>query len=308
MPEPITREETYLAAAAGESVTLPTPVTREELFLAKLAGEDVETPTPVTRKEMFLEAAAQGGGGGGVTVEPLSVTANGVYNAPTGKAYSPVTVAVPLNVGITESTSSMNSRFQNAVFSPAVNKLTLHNTNSSSVSATNFCNGITGVSELDITVDNGISNLSYAFNNCKAPHITIHANTSGCTNFSTAFGGNATETFLITVDGDALDLSSATSLGDLIGKRVKEIRFVPNSAKISWQMNSSQNVSDDTLISIANALDGTAADKTLKIHATPKARCQTLMGTVADGLFTADASGTVTLADFITNTKGWTLA
>ena len=34
------------------------------------------------------------GGGSSVTVEPLSVTANGEYTAPTGKAYSPVTVNV----------------------------------------------------------------------------------------------------------------------------------------------------------------------------------------------------------------------
>ncbi len=33
--------------------------------------------------------------GGSVTVEPLSVTENGTYTAPTGKAYSPVTVNVP---------------------------------------------------------------------------------------------------------------------------------------------------------------------------------------------------------------------
>ncbi len=34
-------------------------------------------------------------GGGSVTVSPLSVSANGTYTAPTGTAYSPVTVAVP---------------------------------------------------------------------------------------------------------------------------------------------------------------------------------------------------------------------
>lgn len=33
--------------------------------------------------------------GGGVTVEALSVTANGTYTAPTGTAYSPVSVSVP---------------------------------------------------------------------------------------------------------------------------------------------------------------------------------------------------------------------
>lgn len=36
----------------------------------------------------------QTGGGSSVTVEPLSVTENGTYTAPTGKAYSPVTVNV----------------------------------------------------------------------------------------------------------------------------------------------------------------------------------------------------------------------
>lgn len=90
---PITREETFLAAAGGQSVTLPEPLTREELFLAKAAGESVEPPEPITRKEMFLDAI-QGGGGGGVTVEALTVTENGRY-AEEGKAYNPVLVDVP---------------------------------------------------------------------------------------------------------------------------------------------------------------------------------------------------------------------
>ncbi len=40
-------------------------------------------------------------GGGGVTVEALSVTANGTYTAASGKAYSPVTVAVPKGPAVT---------------------------------------------------------------------------------------------------------------------------------------------------------------------------------------------------------------
>lgn len=39
--------------------------------------------------------AASGGGGSSVDVEPMSVTENGTYTAPAGKAYSPVTVNVP---------------------------------------------------------------------------------------------------------------------------------------------------------------------------------------------------------------------
>ena len=40
------------------------------------------------------QLAGSGGGGGGVTVEPLTATENKTYTAPTGKAYSPVTVNV----------------------------------------------------------------------------------------------------------------------------------------------------------------------------------------------------------------------
>jgi len=39
-------------------------------------------------------SAEHGGGGSGATVEPLSVTTNGTYTAPSGKAYSPVSVDV----------------------------------------------------------------------------------------------------------------------------------------------------------------------------------------------------------------------
>ena len=42
----------------------------------------------------YVMGDAIGGGGSSVTVEELSVTENGTYTAPTGKAYSPVTVNV----------------------------------------------------------------------------------------------------------------------------------------------------------------------------------------------------------------------
>ena len=234
-----------------------------------------------------------------------TVTQNGTIDTTLNNS---VEVGVPLNVGLTETISNLNSRYQNAVFSPTINKLSLHNTNSYAVQSRMVCNNLQGVTEVELIVDAGVTTLNYAFSECKATHITIRAGASSCTNYADAFSGNNTETFFVTVDGDVLDLSSATTMNNMIGKRVKEIRFVPNSAKVNWQMNNCENISDATLVSIANALDGTATGLTLKIHATPKARCQTLMGTVADGVFTADASGTVTLADFITNTKGWTLA
>lgn len=47
---------------------------------------------------------------------------------------------------------------------------------------------------------------------------------------------------------------------------------------------------------------------TLTLHSTSQALCTSTVGTVADGVFTIDNAGSVTLTDFITNTKGWTIA
>lgn len=44
--------------------------------------------------DLLLAKQLGGGGGGSTTITPLSVTENGVYSAPTGTAYSPVTVSV----------------------------------------------------------------------------------------------------------------------------------------------------------------------------------------------------------------------
>jgi hypothetical protein len=92
--EPITREEMYLAAAAGYDITPPEPITRKEFFLAKLAGMDVQLPATFSREEMFLDAVAQRSPA--AVIEALNVTENGVYTAGNGvDGYSPVTVDIP---------------------------------------------------------------------------------------------------------------------------------------------------------------------------------------------------------------------
>ncbi len=94
LPTPITRSEQYLSSIAGEAPALPVPITREERYLAKIAGEDVDIPAkPITRTEQYLAQIIENGSG--AEVESLSVSANGEYTAPSGKAYSPVTVNVP---------------------------------------------------------------------------------------------------------------------------------------------------------------------------------------------------------------------
>lgn len=67
---------------------------------------------------------------------------------------------------------------------------------------------------------------------------------------------------------------------------------------------------DASLINIANhlmLLDGETT-RTITLASAVKTRLASLMGTVADNQFTQSSSGTVSLQDFITNTRGWTIA
>ena len=88
--------------------------------------------------------------------------------------------------------------------------------------------------------------------------------------------------------------------------KLVDVRFTPNSATQDWVFKWSPNLSDATLVSAANAL--TVGSYTLTLHATAAARCAEIVGTVSDGVFTADSGGTTTLTEFITTTKGWSLA
>lgn len=95
---------------------------------------------------------------------------------------------------------------------------------------------------------------------------------------------------------------------------VIEIRFVENDVSVSANVQG-QNLSNDSLVSLANAL-ASATGVTLTLHANAKTKCNAITGysesvTVDDvtyDRFVADENGTVTLMDFITNTKGWTVA
>ena len=60
-----------------------------------IEGKGVTVPSAATLDGYAtLISSIPSGGGGGITVSPLSVTQNGTYTAPSGTAYSPVTVNV----------------------------------------------------------------------------------------------------------------------------------------------------------------------------------------------------------------------
>lgn len=105
---------------------------------------------------------------------------------------------------------------------------------------------------------------------------------------------------------------------------LENVTIVPNTCgKLDLNTYSGNNLTflhsslltDESLISIANGL---CADyvSTLQLHTIPKVRCDEILGTVITqtdddevyDFFAADSLGTVTLTEFITTTKGWTLA
>lgn len=110
------------------------------------------------------------------------------------------------------------------------------------------------------------------------------------------------------------DFSSCTNQGDVnffnngANTILTTLRFVPNTLAYSLKLSGFRALDADSLISVANCLRSDVTEQTLTLYSTQTTMCSSITGTVTNGTFTADESGSVTLADFITNTKGWTLA
>ena len=66
-----------------------------------LKATGFDCPQGMENKTFEQATSGSGGGGSGITVEPVTITQNGTTTAPSGKAYSPITVNVPLSaVGV----------------------------------------------------------------------------------------------------------------------------------------------------------------------------------------------------------------
>lgn len=99
--------------------------------------------------------------------------------------------------------------------------------------------------------------------------------------------------------------------------KLVEVYFVPNCIATGGPFTTGELI-DASLVSFANALQGgLATQQTVTIgNAATKDKCNTIVGTVSTvteggstyDFFTQDPSGTVTLYDFITQTKGWLIA
>lgn len=90
-------------------------------------------------------------------------------------------------------------------------------------------------------------------------------------------------------------------------KELEDIRFKPNTIKNNFPVSGCYKLSVDSVVSIANGLNNGTPYKLQDIRYLPT-KPDVIMGNNIDGLFVADENGTLTLADFITTVKGWTLA
>lgn len=81
-----------------------------------IEGKGVTVPSDATLDDYADLVDSISGGGGDVTVTPLSVTENATYTAPTGTAYSPVTVNVQSGGGSTTPQEALKSVLENAGF------------------------------------------------------------------------------------------------------------------------------------------------------------------------------------------------
>lgn len=140
--------------------------------------------------------------------------------------------------------------------------------------------------------------------------VILNADTSGGARFDNLFSGrNALEE----IEG-AFDLTGMTYFDKALPVgALREVRFVPNTIKNdfnpfgypNWDVVST--LSNDSLVSMANGLDSTASGKTFKIAKGIGPKLQSILGTVSEGIFTADEEGETNLQAFITGVKGWTV-
>ena len=135
------------------------------------------------------------------------------------------------------------------------------------------------------------------FDNCDFSIKTLETFTTGAGNLQEIIG--------------ELDLTPCTNARAAlsVAYSLKEFRIKQNSISVglSGGFFSDSNIySNDSLVSFGNALSQDAPN-TVKIDAKPKAKCNTILGNNVDDTFVADENGSMTLMDFITTVKGWTV-
>lgn len=109
------------------------------------------------------------------------------------------------------------------------------------------------------------------------------------------------------IDFSSILTSSSYMTPFLNCPHLQDVRFAENTLARRINFAPCVAFSLDTLISLANSLSSTVPSN-IQLPNSKRSITEATYGTVTDGIFAADPSGTMTLADFITTTKGWTIA
>ena len=169
-----------------------------------------------------------------------------------------------------------------------------------------------GIKEVDITFYRPVVAQNMFMRNSSIQKITFP---NGITLTSTYYGFLEDASAVKSVIGK-IGFSAPQAYNSIYAFRapiLENIEFVENQIPFNARFDSTA-LTDASILSIANGLSESASAQTLTMPAAVKTRMDAMMGTVALDttqtyhIFTQDIGGTVTLSDFITNTKGWTLA
>lgn len=115
--------------------------------------------------------------------------------------------------------------------------------------------------------------------------------------------------FLEVIDGIPIDMAHSNTYTAMFGNchSLCSIRIKPHSVVMDLSISDSP-LDIDSLISIANGLSENVSWKTLTLKSDRKSMCDSINGYVNAGEFIKSDSGSISLTEFITNTKGWTVA
>lgn len=184
--------------------------------------------------------------------------------------------------------------------------------------------GVDGVKYITINTGN-ITSMSSAFSQNVTGagrsiiEIILITSTKQCINYYAAFMVNSNlERITGIIDFTAASVNSyqfALNLMFASCSKLEHVSFAPNTlSRDATAAGIESTIFDqETLISLANCL--VSGSHSIKLSNGQKTTIQTITGSVSSvtddsgtyDFFTANENGAVTLADFITNTKGWTI-
>ena len=169
-----------------------------------------------------------------------------------------------------------------------------------------FMANVTGVKYLTIKNLNLVGiNMSYSFNSGSEEVITFENCIIQPSKANRLFGSSKLKTII-----GEIDMSLCTSGGDTLyySRVLEDVRFKKDTIGVDFSLWGATMLSQDSCISISNALDSTNPHTlSMESSGTTKTKFNSILGVNNDGVFVADIQGTMTLADFVTNVKGWTL-